>query len=253
MIEDNSAGFRPRVADLRRMQARIAFLRALATHSDAIRDLHAQRAIGEADDHFFGDGFSEQLLCLHAGRRRVEAAHDWAERWKLWAPWLRNWGTYALYRWEVGAACKDPMCSWRCGATDWDNPAQSLETALADGRLYLLPELPEGPSPASRYFAIDLLRDVESITPNPLLETKADFSRRAQDVWTAAHDALTRQGISASWPRALDVHAAYLVKFHVLDQTAAAIAGTSGDESTVSKAVRPLADLIDLPIRQNLK
>jgi hypothetical protein len=93
-----------RVADSRRVLARMAFLRALAEHSDAIRDLHSQRAARNADDHRFGNA-SERSLFLLAGRRRVRAVNKWAERWKVSVSWLHAWGTYALWRWEVGSTC----------------------------------------------------------------------------------------------------------------------------------------------------
>jgi hypothetical protein len=110
--------------------------------------------------------------------------------------------------------------------------------------------MPTGAEPYARYFAFDVLRDVEQLSPNPLLETKPEFLRRAKAAWNAAEAALAGQGISHSAPRQLALHCEWLVRSHVLGETAATILKhRKADTSTVYKAVRQLALLIELPTR----
>jgi hypothetical protein len=233
------------IADCRRVLARMAFLRALGKHSGAIRDLHDQRGVPEATDHYAM--MTEMSWRLAAGPRRVQTVENWARRWELSASWLLAWGTYALYRWEIGATCRDPECRYRCRGTSWDDPHKALETAVSDGRLYLLPG---DPASGLRYLGLDLLGDVHGVYPNPLLQTKAEFLDRAKQAWDVAVNALAQHGISASWPRKLDLHCKWLVRFHVLKETAATILkdDLNTDLSTLNHAVHRLARLIDLPI-----
>jgi hypothetical protein len=232
----------------------MAFLRALAKHSQAIRELHDLRETSDVDDrnagHSHFDLALQQVLFRRAGPRRVQAVKAWAKQWSLSAPWLQTWGTYALLRWEVGATCRDPECPHRCSSVRWGDLTEALTAALSEGRLHLLPK---GATPGSfrrRYFSLDLLHDVETISPNPLLETKDEFLNRATHTWETAVATLAEQGIPASWPRQLDVHCEWLVRSHVLGQTAIEILeGRKGDSSTVHKAIRRLAQLIELPRR----
>jgi hypothetical protein len=104
-----------------------------------------------------------------------------------------------------------------------------------------------------RYTGLSLLKGTEGIDveANPLLETRAEFLDRAKRAWSAAVEALARQGISESRPRKLELHCEWLVRSRVLGETATTILKDFEDEpddTALYHAVRDLARLIDLPI-----
>jgi len=91
--------------------------------------------------------------------------------------------------------------------------------------------------------------------PNPLLETKSEFLQRAQVAWNDAVADFAAQGMSAIVPRKLELHCEWLVRYRLLGQTAAQIVKDleETDTSTVHKVVKPMADMLDLPIRSRTR
>ena len=90
--------------------------------------------------------------------------------------------------------------------------------------------------------------------PNPLLETREEFLRRGQAAWDEAVAEIAEQGLSVIVPRKLGLHCEWLVRYHVRGETAAEILrdcedARNRDASTVYKAVRSVANLVDLPVR----
>ena len=102
----------------RRAMARVAFVRALSTHTNAVRELKNQylsrkrqpivrnrmlcRLLGTSHPFFvLPMHLSADTLLRLAGTQRVAEASSWAERWNVAVPWLRAWATFALVQWDV--------------------------------------------------------------------------------------------------------------------------------------------------------
>jgi hypothetical protein len=251
-VSDNSRSQASRlvIAVPHRVHARQVFLGAVMTHTGAIEDLDARRTTlantPSTLDH-------RVLLERSADPRREAIVREWAEQWRLAAPWVESWGVYALTRWEVGAACCDPQCPYHCTAICWDDDVRAFEVALFGGEFALMPNLAADPLRVSRLLGFDRLPAVKApnlliLRPSPLIETQDEWLARATDAYIATKHALTAQGIA--WPRELDRHSAWLVRVRVLDEKATAIADAEHlDVSTVHRAIRSLAQLIDLPFR----
>jgi hypothetical protein len=88
-------------------------------------------------------------------------------------------------------------------------------------------------------------------SPHPLVETRQEFRDRATSAWDDAVQALEKQGVSLAVPRKLKQHCEWLVRYQVLGETAASIVEglDKTESSTVYKAVKALARIIELPIR----
>lgn len=290
----------------RRAMARVAFIRTLAKHTTAIRDLRAWRLplsaldseheralreMGMADRHLFSvrwGSVSRAMLFDVAGADRVDGAGTWSRHWKLDdAPWLHKWAVFALLQWDIGRSCTVPDCPQGCMAARADDDMDALQLVLTpdvmltfgEERNHLVAmlealdaaiDLRSGPAPTE-----DEMKSIADATfrsgtwlpieqrpvvaplpgPHPLLETKDEFLARARQAWDKAVAVLADEGVSLSAPRKLELHCEWLVRYHVRGETAAEIlkdfedGDTFRDASTVYKALRSMADLIELPPR----
>jgi hypothetical protein len=271
-----------------RAEARIVFIRALARLTDAIANLRAWR-LPESEletDHerelrsidgghpFFRSSFEPGPGSLFglAGEPRVAAALDWGRRWNLDVPWLRSWAVFALLVWDVQRWCSDPNCEHRCATVRSDEDL-ALGATLSDRAMMAFGEEPLLISilrsmqakessvvetlPESREGLLKYLPPHKRIVlpafpgPHPLLETKDEFLAAMRLVWDEAVSALEHEGVSLRAPRKLSLHGEWLVRFHVRGETAAQILEgiEDTDPSTIYKAVKSVAHLIDLPLR----
>lgn len=110
-----------------------------------------------------------------------------------------------------------------------------------------------GPPDKARIDVLDKHR-VSLEGPSPLLETKQEFLRRAEIAWSTSVAGLSARGLSSGWPRHLEKHCDWLVRYHVNSEMAPTI--LADDEVSFDtknqglyKAVEALRVLIDLPRR----
>jgi len=218
---------------------------------------------------------SPATLMRMAGKARVKEAESWAARWSLSTHWLEAWATFALVIWDVARSCRVPSCRFGCEKMRQD-PEFALQQVLSLPPMLLLGEPPllvsilqsmgsdgdreavSGSDAADEQASLEkhLPPHKRRITaplagPHPLIESKAGFLRRAEDAWNNTVEYLEKRGVSLQAPRKLDIHSMWLVRYQALGETAASIVGTleSTDPSTVYKAVKALARVIELPIR----
>ncbi len=266
----------------RRATARLAFIRALATQTNAVNELRAWRRPFSADfederEWFVGRHPSlfetpirlspESFLTL-AGYERVREARDWGRRWNVEAEWLHAWAAWALAVWAVARSCTVGDCPYECRrirehddvalhvvlsqvAMEMFGEEQNIALILKarqDCTLKMAEDERSG-----TWFPIERRRVVAlSPGPHPLQETKDEYLERARGVWDQACAVLVEQGISLSVPRKLDLHSEWLVRYRVCGQTAVEIVKDKDREdtdlSTVYKAVGAMAEVIGLPI-----
>jgi hypothetical protein len=104
----------------RQIAARIAFLRALAIHSDAIGRLRScpspaasdgQRALlklPDGDHAIWRIGLSRKEVLAIAGPKRVAVASTWAKASKLGGvSWLEHWAAFAMVAWDLARTALD--------------------------------------------------------------------------------------------------------------------------------------------------
>lgn len=265
-----------------RAKARQSFILALGAHTGAIKDLrgwrHPQGEDCEREGALFelGAGYpffemafapSSAMLLDLAGVERADAAKAWSTRWHMEAPWLQSWAVFALVVWDAARRCNDANCPHQC------NVMRSTDKAALERVASLTPFLALGEPPLLssmlerlQHFGDEFPKDITQLMPpqhralvapllgpHPLLESKTQFLKRAVTAWDASVDALETEGFKILTPRKLALHSEWLVRFCVLEQTAAVIVRDSDktDTSTVYKAVEGLAELIDLPIRRH--
>jgi hypothetical protein len=284
-----------------RADARAAFIRALAKHSAAIRDLRAWRpqtsqaaefkqdvdAVSGTVPHLFSGhwgSISRQMLFDVAGAERVSGAAAWTLSWKLdRAPWLHKWAVFAILRWDIGRHCTIPNCPDGCVAADANDDVRALKLVAARHVLLTLGDERSNFHEIlmAMNTAIDLrggtpltadeVRSIAEATirsgtwlpverrpvvgplagPHPLLETKDEYLQRTRSAWDRAIATLVEQGVSLRPRRKLELHCEWLVRHHIHNVTAAEIlkGRVDTDPTTIYKAVKSMADLIDLPIR----
>jgi hypothetical protein len=218
--------------------------------------------------------------------RRAEKEAHWAKRWRVDAPCLVE---YAKELRAFDAACRPaarsrakepPLGTGAVGCEPWlmesdvdrrisvppppqwlserkrlDKLPHSLRVSLSDKvTASYLDEYRGGP----------IADDEEMLAPvaaDPLQETKDHFMSRAEDHFRARQLRLRRiakdAGFTSNPPAQtpeLAKHVGWLVRFQINDESASAIARSSGlhgpdQRVTVAKAIRQLARLIGLPLR----
>ena len=272
----------------RRATARLAFIRALARQTAAIRELRAWRLTSTALDSererelrlvqgghpLFEMHFrpSRRLLFDIAGEERVREAGEWGKRWNLDVPGMQAWGVLALLVWDVTRWCTATDCPYGCAASRSDEQV-ALDLVLSPTAMLLFQE--ERPLLVDMMAAVAAGADVASgawlpierravlrsiSAPHPLLETKDQYLQYVRGAWDAAVAALVAQGISLSTPRKLELHCDWLVRYHVngeavleiLEDLEKNLDTEDTHPSTIYKALSTMAELIELPIRSSL-
>ena len=268
----------------------MAFVRSLAIRTGAIRELRELRppllqtelerdanlreTIANSESRHIEISWmslSSETLINTAGISRFMAAGTWLNHWNLnQVRWLQKWGTFALLWWTAAGWCTKADCSQGCAAVNGQDDALALELVLTKEMLVALEagdgvgvsvtsQVDEGAGaqggriicggvdqlPASVTLPMPLLG------PSPMLETRDEFFQRADIAWAEAMNELEREGYSVIVPRQLERHCDWLVRYQVLEQTAADIVSDAKDTdpSTVHKAVRTIARLLEIPIR----
>jgi hypothetical protein len=207
----------------------------------------------------------------------VDAATAWTLRWKLGdTAWLHKWAMFALGWWDVARRCTVPECPHACQVASGDDDMQALALVLtpdtmrrleaADGNeMTFTAQLNEGGQvDADGVGSLTVMAGGRARVPigigvvaplpgpNPLLETKSEFLDRAVGAWDEEVAELLQRGIAPIVPRKLDLHCEWLVRYHVQHQTIAEIMKDleDTDPSTVYKAVRSVAQVIGLTVRE---
>jgi len=214
----------------RRAMARLAFIRALATQTDAIRELRAWRfppaelhseleqGLREIDGGhpFFSMAFRPSRASLFdlAGEERVREASAWAVRWKLDVWWLKGWATFALLVWDMARSCTLADCRYGCRVVR-DDEHLALEQVLTEEAMLAFGEDPlllsilaamqaeekagadVAAKPIEELLPIHMRAVVKALPgPHPVVETKEEFFRRAGVAWEQAVAALVKRAVS---------------------------------------------------------
>ena len=131
--------------------ARMAFLRSIAIHTKAIKELRelsprlsqtelekdaslrAKIADSETNHVEISSlSLSSEVLIATAGPSRFQAAGTWSNRWNLdEVRWLRKWATFALLWWTAVGWCTKNDCPQGCAAVRGHYDGLALDLVLA--------------------------------------------------------------------------------------------------------------------------
>jgi hypothetical protein len=206
-----------------------------------------------------------------AGEPRILMLLMWALKWHVAERWIIVWASYALMVWDTAKTCDRTHGHGPCPCArirDDDGVAHRMVTTQ-DALLGLGDD---GPSEHFLDFADKHRNDPQwaqepwdtlvrpphkrrssSPGPQPLFESRAAFLARMRRAWDEAatfHKDVDH--ISLNPARRLDLHCKWLVRQHVLGETASQILGRerkkdSWDASALHKATKATAALIGLP------
>jgi hypothetical protein len=192
-------------------------------------------------------------------RAKVLAWTKQLQQFGLEPSWMKTWAYYALVRWEVA----------RCAGSHSDDEAAALALVLTESAMLAAVEdrhpeyidvgaedlhvfdqgdetigdpLPAWQRPLGPPLAY----------PHPSRETKQQFRERCERAWDEATEALRAEGFSSKERPSLQLHCEWLVRHQIEGpQVRRDIAKRHGlHRSAVPNAIRPLAELIDLPLRE---
>jgi hypothetical protein len=206
------------------------------------------------------------LLFGMAGQQRVEQASAWAKRLGLGSvPWLEKWAVFALFWSTVAAECDDARCQSGCRAVTAGSDRAALATVGSRSILLDLQMQDEVKSTVASFVGgAGHPRSIASVPtwslsgasvgyplpgPDPRVETRSEFLRRAGAEWEKAVGELEHEGVQIFNPRKLNQHVDWFVRHRVLGQSASEILGSSGkEESTIYKAVKAIAFVLPIPL-----
>ncbi|HYN08050.1 MAG TPA: hypothetical protein VES67_11720 [Vicinamibacterales bacterium] len=167
--------------------------------------------------------------------RIVRRAEEWKKKWNLQADWIEEWATEFLHRVHFrqriarGAQARHP---------DGNLPNASFLEAIFP--LIVYPETPHYHHPV--------------VSPEPLLESRVDFLKRAEEAWISASQAMKTSGAryTALTPTDhLDWFISYQFKKTPFGQIAKADTEKKRSAKAVERAVKKTATVLGFALRDS--